>query len=242
MLPGGDYKAPAPIYLGRALPHCPGRPQGTARPPQRRRCAVAVDQLIVTAAWLALRPWLCGQHLHVRVAHPDPQRQPPAPSGTASSFPITTAGAAVGLHDLDLETISRTNAIDRDGRHQPTLRLSSTIVRARPRFSSAPPLRTTTPRREAGESPETIATGAASNSGHAVATHPAPRRAARRGLRRSPRPGPRRRPLGAAPAAARGGPPRNTSHRSRGRRRRRAAQPVRRADRPAPGHHDRAAP
>ena len=48
--------------------------------------------------------------------------------------------------------------------------LSSTIVWARPRFSNAPPLRTTTPRREARDSPETIATGAASSNGHGVAT------------------------------------------------------------------------
>ena len=48
--------------------------------------------------------------------------------------------------------------------------LSSTIVWARPRFSNALPLRTTTPRRDARESPETIATGAASSSGHGVAT------------------------------------------------------------------------
>src|SRR5512133_3212025 len=122
MLPGGRYKAPAPIYPGRALPHRPGRPQRTARPPQRRRCVVAVDQLIVTAAWLALRPWLRGQHLHVRVAHPEPQRQPAGTLGYGVELPDHERAAAVGLHDLDLETVSRANAIDRDGRHQPTLR------------------------------------------------------------------------------------------------------------------------
>ena len=48
--------------------------------------------------------------------------------------------------------------------------LSITKVVACPRFSNAPPLRMTTPAREARDSPETIATGAASSSGHGVAT------------------------------------------------------------------------
>ena len=48
--------------------------------------------------------------------------------------------------------------------------LSITKVVAWPRFSNAPPLRITTPRRDARDSPETIATGAASSSGHGVAT------------------------------------------------------------------------
>ncbi len=48
--------------------------------------------------------------------------------------------------------------------------LSITSVVAWPRFSSAPPLRITTPWREARDKPDTIATGAASNSGHGVAT------------------------------------------------------------------------
>ena len=48
--------------------------------------------------------------------------------------------------------------------------LSITRVVACPRFSNAPPLRITTPCREARDNPDTIATGAASNSGHGVAT------------------------------------------------------------------------
>ncbi len=48
--------------------------------------------------------------------------------------------------------------------------LSITSVVAWPRFSKAPPLRITTPSREARDKPETIATGAASSSGHGVAT------------------------------------------------------------------------
>ena len=48
--------------------------------------------------------------------------------------------------------------------------LSITKVVACPRFSNAPPLRITTPAREARDSPDTIATGAASSSGHGVAT------------------------------------------------------------------------
>ncbi len=48
--------------------------------------------------------------------------------------------------------------------------LSITKVVAWPRFSKAAPLRITTPCREARDSPDTIATGAASNSGHGVAT------------------------------------------------------------------------
>ncbi len=43
-------------------------------------------------------------------------------------------------------------------------------MRARPRRSSAPPSRTTTPSRDARDRPETIATGAASSSGQGVAT------------------------------------------------------------------------
>ena len=41
---------------------------------------------------------------------------------------------------------------------------------ARPRVSSGPPPRTRTPIREARDNPDTIATGAASNSGQGVAT------------------------------------------------------------------------
>ncbi len=48
--------------------------------------------------------------------------------------------------------------------------LSITKVVAWPRFSSAPPLLMTTPIREARESPDTIATGAANSNGHGVAT------------------------------------------------------------------------
>lgn len=48
--------------------------------------------------------------------------------------------------------------------------LSSTIVPAAPRFSSAPPLRRTTPIREARERPDTMATGAARSKGQGVAT------------------------------------------------------------------------
>ena len=48
--------------------------------------------------------------------------------------------------------------------------MSSTIVVALPRLSSAAPPRTTTPNRDARDSPATIATGAASSSGHGVAT------------------------------------------------------------------------
>ena len=42
--------------------------------------------------------------------------------GYGVELPDHERAAAVGLHDPDLETISRANAIDRDGRHQPTLR------------------------------------------------------------------------------------------------------------------------
>ena len=48
--------------------------------------------------------------------------------------------------------------------------LSITSVVAWPRFSNAPPLRITTPCRDARDKPDTIATGAASSSGHGVAT------------------------------------------------------------------------
>lgn len=48
--------------------------------------------------------------------------------------------------------------------------LSSTSVRARPSCSSAVPSRTITPSRDARESPETMATGAASSRGQGVAT------------------------------------------------------------------------
>ena len=48
--------------------------------------------------------------------------------------------------------------------------LSSTRVVTLPRVSSAAPPRTTTPNRDARDNPATIATGAASSSGHGVAT------------------------------------------------------------------------
>ena len=48
--------------------------------------------------------------------------------------------------------------------------LSSTSVVTLPRLSSAAPPRTTTPNRDARDNPATIATGAASSSGHGVAT------------------------------------------------------------------------
>jgi hypothetical protein len=49
--------------------------------------------------------------------------------------------------------------------------LSSTSVAARPRFSSAPPSLITTPRRDARDSPDAIATGAANSNGQGRRNH-----------------------------------------------------------------------
>ncbi len=48
--------------------------------------------------------------------------------------------------------------------------LSTSRVRARPRTSSEPPSRTSTPRRATRDNPETMAIGVASSNGHGVAT------------------------------------------------------------------------
>jgi len=64
----------------------------------------------------AVNPCTCASHT------PDPQRPPAGTLGYGVELPDHERAAAVGLHDLNLETVSRTNAIDREGRHQPTLR------------------------------------------------------------------------------------------------------------------------
>ena len=67
----------------------------------------------LTPAAGSIRTW--PSHTLIRSA------SPPAPSGTASSFPMTRARPPSDCLDLDLKTVSGSGAVDGDGRHEPTL-------------------------------------------------------------------------------------------------------------------------
>jgi hypothetical protein len=58
--------------------------------------------------------------VHLRVADTDPQRQPTGGLGHRVEPPNDERATAVG-DDLDLQAVTKADAVDRNGRHEPTL-------------------------------------------------------------------------------------------------------------------------